>query len=152
MLDISEWINSFRPSYISREMALIRYKRILNNLILYYLKNIYTTTDAVKFIKRLAQRGYYSCDQIMDQLCYLYSQYLPTEIDLARLSLLYQSVRGTQGIEEYATLTIWSCAIQSIMENENKTPSKVKLELIVESPTKIVVKIFILAEQKFSLE
>ena len=88
----------------------------------------------------------------MEQLCYLYSQYLPTEIDLARLSLLYQSVRGTQGIEEYATLTIWSCAIQSIIENENKKSSKVKIKLLLESPTKIVVKIFILAEQKFSLE
>jgi hypothetical protein len=151
MLDISGWINSFRPTSISRNTSKI-YKRVLNNLILYNLKNIYTTTDAVTFIKRLAQRGYYSCDQIMEQLCYLYSQYLPTEIDLARLSLLHQSVRGTQGIEEYSILTLWSCAIQSIMEDENKKPSKVRVEILVESPTKIVVKIYILAEHNFSPE
>jgi len=143
MLDISGWITHLRSVCISRSSSKI-YKRYQTNIASYYLKKISTVYDAVKFLKLVANEGYSSADALMERLCYLYSQYLPTELDLARLSLLHQSVSGTQGIEEYSTLTIWTCAIQSIMEDENKKQHKVKLDIVVVSPTSVSVLISIL--------
>ena len=143
MLDIFTWINYIRPSHISRKTSKI-YKRWQTNFVFYNLKNINTVYDAVKFIKRLASDGYISCDGIMERICYLYSQYLPTDLDLARLSLLYQSVLGTRGIEEYSTLLIWTSAIQSIMEAESKNPNIVKVEILVDDPSHVSVQISIL--------
>jgi len=62
----------------------------------------------------------------MERICYLFSDDLPTDIYLAKLSLLYQSVMGTHRIEEFAILIIWTCAIQSIMEDENKKSATLK--------------------------
>ncbi len=81
MLGISGWIDNLRSISIYRGSSKL-YKIIQNNLIVYNLKNIYTTVDAVKLLKRLANDGYISCDRIMERLCFLYSQYLPTEFDL----------------------------------------------------------------------
>jgi len=80
----------------------------------------------------------------MERLCYLYSLYLPTEVDLSRLSLLHQSVIGTRGIEEYSTLILWTSAIQSIMDAENKKVYKAKIEMLVCKSNKISIKISII--------
>jgi len=144
MLDISGWIYNLRSISIYRSSSKL-YKKYRNNIIAYNLKNIYTTFDAVKLLKRLANDGYTSCDGIMERLCFIYSLYLPTEIDLSRLSLLHQSVLGTWGIEEYSTLMIWTSAIQSIMESETRKSYTVKIKINVNSPICINVQITILS-------
>jgi len=143
MLDILGWIDNLRSISIYRSSSNL-YKKYRNNLIAYDLKNIYTTFDAVKILKRLTNDGYISCDGIMERLCYLYSLYLPTEVDLSRLSLLHQSVIGTRGIEEYSTLILWTSAIQSIMDAENKKVYKAKIEMLVCKSNKISIKISII--------
>jgi hypothetical protein len=143
MLDISRWINNIRSVSISRSNSKI-YQTLRNYLMIYNLKNISNVYDAVKILKQLASDGYNSSDKIMERICYLFSRDLPTEIYLAKLSLLYQSVIGTHRIEEFAILIIWTCAIQSIMEDENKKICKVKIEIIVENAIELKVRVSIL--------
>ena len=108
----------------------------------YYINNIYNTQDAVYLLKILSYNGYNSCDKIMDRLCYLFSRSLPSDNYLAKLSLLYQEVLNTNTINEYAMLTVWSCANQAIIENERDKNVVVKVKLIILDNFKIVVEIY----------
>lgn len=84
----------------------------------YYLNNITKPWHAVKILRLLANQGCLCQDSIMDALCHYYSQNLPTQEYMARLSILYQSVESTNGMEEYSLLTLLNCANISIIENE----------------------------------
>lgn len=119
MLNIKRWLGSVSS------ISIFRYdlgfsERWQNHLLAYCLKNIKTVNDAVNSLKRISNEGNDTSDKIMERLMYIYSIDLPSETDLAKLSLLHQSVIDTYGIEEYAILTIWVCAIQSIIDAENK--------------------------------
>ena len=57
-------------------------------------------------------------EHLSDYILNLWRQKLPTEGELRLLSTLQQQVAGTSGLLEYATLTAWLCALQSIMESE----------------------------------
>lgn len=85
----------------------------------YYLNNISKPWHAVKILQLIVKEGSICQDNIMDTLCNYYSLNLPTQEYMARLSILYQSVELTNGIEEYCLLTILDCATISIIENEN---------------------------------
>ncbi len=87
-------------------------------MVKYYLHNINKPWHAVKILRLIANEGNMSLDSIMDRLCHYYSQNLPTQEYMARLSMLYQSVQSTNGIEEYSLLTLLNCANFSIIENE----------------------------------
>ena len=52
----------------------------------------------------------------MEYLVNNYVAYPPTEKELETLSLLQQQYYSLSGVEEYAIITLWSCAIQSIIE------------------------------------
>jgi hypothetical protein len=116
----------------------------------YYFKNLNTVEDAILLINKLNDNGFNSCDKLMEELCNLFSIYLPSEDELAKLSLLHQSVMGTLGIEEYSTLLIWTCAIQSIIENENqkefenKNKPIINLKIDVINSIKVDVKILLI--------
>ena len=84
----------------------------------YYLNNITKPWHAVKILRLIVNEGNISQDNIMDRLCHYYSQNLPTQEYMARLSILYQSVESTNGAEEYSLLTLLNCANLSIIENE----------------------------------
>ncbi len=118
--NIKRWFGSLSSmSIFSGDMRLS--ERWQNHLLAYYLKHIKTAGDAVNYLKRIAYEGHDTSDKIMERLLYIYSIYLPSEKDLAKLSLLHQSVVDTYGIEEYAVLTIWVCAIQAIIDAEKKS-------------------------------
>ena len=116
---IRKWFGSFSLVTIFNNDFKI-YERWQTNLLAYQLKNIKTINDAINCIKRISNEGNDTSDKIMERLIYIYSIYLPSEIDLAKLSLLHQSVIDTYGIEEYAILTIWLSAIQSVIDGESK--------------------------------
>jgi hypothetical protein len=123
MLNIRRWLEVIPSISIFRNDFKL-YQKWKNCLLIYYLKNIKTVNDAVKSIQYICNEGYETSDKIMDRLSYIYSIYLPSETDLAKLSLLYQSVIDTYGIEEYAILTLWISAIQAIIDAENKINSE----------------------------
>lgn len=54
--------------------------------------------------------GYNNSDKIMEKFCYLFTL----------LSLLYEIVTNTNNREEYAILTVWSCANIAIIENRRE--------------------------------
>ena len=85
----------------------------------YNPKNINTVKDGVIFLQQIADRGFVSSEEITDRLSEIYSITLPTEVELANLSLLHQSVIDTGGVEEFSILTILMCATESIIEAEN---------------------------------
>ena len=100
-------------------MYFLKMKNNCRNFFLnHQLKNINTSTDAVIFLKYLDHIGYDSPDKIMDKIYNLFLLYLPTEKYLEKLSLIQQSVEGLNNIEDYSLLTIWTCAILAIIDNE----------------------------------
>ena len=86
----------------------------------YYLTIISKPWHAVKILKLISKEGNICQDSIMDRLCEYYSLNLPTQAYMANLSILYQSVENTNGVEEYSLLTLLNCANLSIIENEKK--------------------------------
>lgn len=97
------------------------YKRWRSNKIAYYLKNINTISDCIQVLKCISSEGHDSSDKMISHLNKFYLKNLPSEAYLAKLSLLHQSVNNTYGIEEFAVLTLWISAIQSIIDSEDKT-------------------------------
>ncbi len=112
------------------------------SLFKYYFKNLNTVEDAILLVNKLNDNGFNSCDKLMEELCYLFSIYLPSEDELANLSLLHQSVLGTLGIGEYSTLLLWLSANQSIIDNENRKLIKIKIN----NEIKINIKIQIISK------
>lgn len=112
------------------------------SLFKYYFKNLNTVEDAILLVNKLNNNGFNSCDKLMEELCYLFSIYLPSEDELAKLSLLHQSVLGTLGIGEYSTLLLWLSANQSIIDNENRKLIKIKIN----NEIKINIKIQIISK------
>lgn len=90
----------------------------------YYLNNISKPWHAVKILKLITKEGCICQDSIMDKLCNYYLSNLPTQEYMARLSVLYQSVESTNGMEEYSLLTLLNCANISIIENEKREKDK----------------------------
>ena len=112
----------------------------------YYFKNLNTVDDTILLVNKLNDNGFNSCDKLMEELCYLFSIYLPSEDELAKLSLLHQSVLGTLGIGEYSTLLLWLSANQSIIDNENKKLINIKInrEININIKIKIITKTSVL--------
>jgi hypothetical protein len=108
----------------------------------YYINNINCTKDAVQLLRYLYINGYNNCDKIMERLCYLFSLSLPSYNYLAKLSLLHQTVLDTNNEEEYAILTVWSCANQAIIENEREKKVFVKVKFIILNNVNIVVELY----------
>lgn len=81
-----------------------------------HLARIRTMTQLIDFVCDIGRdrNAEYLSEYILD----IWRQKLPTEAELMRLSTLQQQVAGTNGLPEYATLTVWLCALQSIMEAE----------------------------------
>ena len=97
------------------------YKRWQSNKIAYYLKNINTISDCIRVLKCISSEGHNSSDKMISHLNKFYLKNPPNEAYLAKLSLLHQSVNNTDGIEEFAVLTLWISANQSIIDSEDKT-------------------------------
>ena len=116
----------------------------LNYIFIFKLKYLTTVNQAILLIKNLSDNGFDTCDKIMEYLCNLFSKYLPTEALLAKLSLLHQSVLGTLGIGEYSTLLLWLSANQSIIDNENRKLSNIKIN----NEIKINIKIQIISKNR----
>jgi hypothetical protein len=108
----------------------------------YYINNINCTKDAVQLLRYLYINGYNNSDKIMERLCYLFSLSLPSYNYLAKLSLLHQTVLDTNNEEEYAILTVWSCANQAIIENEREKKVFVKVKFIILNNDNIVVELY----------
>lgn len=108
----------------------------------YYLNNICCTEDAVQLLNYLDMNGYNNSDKIMDRLCYLFSLSLPNDNYLAKLSLLHQTVINRNNEEEYAVLTLWSCANQAIIENEREKNVFVKVKFIILDNLNIIVELY----------
>ena len=81
-------------------------------------RTISNVMDAVAMLRDILQKET-PADELVDKLLDLYAYQPPTDEELARLSLLQQSMTNTGGAEEYATLTIWMCALQSLLDSEN---------------------------------
>lgn len=108
----------------------------------YYVNNISCTNDAVQLLRYLYMNGYNNSDKIMERLCYLFSLSLPNDNYLAKLSLLHQTVINRNNEEEYAVLTVWSCANQAIIENEREKKVFVKVKLIILDNVNIIVELY----------
>ena len=130
MLNPREWFNVIPSSVPSSVPSIVSslspyninlYKRWRSNRIAYYLKNINTISDCIYVLKCISSEGYDNSDKMINHLNKLYLKNQPSEVYLAKLSLLHQSVIDTYGIEEFAILTLWISAIQSIIDAENKT-------------------------------
>ena len=78
----------------------------------------------------------------MDRLCYIYSLCLPDSDYMARISLLYQSLIGTNSEMEFALLTLWIAANQAIIENEKNRNKLIKVKLFVSYNFEVIVKIY----------
>ncbi len=140
--DIMSFLNRLinKDGYIQTWLSYIisfwYYKRIITNIEIelsleynslslnFCLKNINSCKDAVIFLKRLSNEGNDNIDKLANKVYTLYSYDLPTEIELAKLSLLQQSVINTNGPEEYAISTVWMCAMQSIIDAEDNKKIK----------------------------
>lgn len=122
---------------------LVRPDKFNITIIKYYLTNISKANDAVKILKYLSLQGYNNCDKIIERLCYLYSLCLPDSNYMARLSLLYQPLIGTNSESEFAVLTLWAAANQAIIESENDKDELIKIQLIVCNNLEVAVKILL---------
>lgn len=111
-----------------------KYSNFISNC---YLSDIKTIQDAVDTLKYITDNGYNSTDKLIERIIYLYSRDLPDCQYLARLSLLYQSVIDTKGIEEYSILTLWNCAIEAIIEDEERKCGYLKIKFIVNNNAKV---------------
>ena len=80
----------------------------------FILNNVKTGNDAVWFLKYLLFMGYKTADGIMNRLCYLFSLEIPNDKYLANISLDRKNNN-----QEYAVMTIWTCANLTIIEDEN---------------------------------
>lgn len=117
---ISFWYYKRTRSNVEIELSLEYNSLSLN----FCLKNINSCKDAIIFLKRLSNEGYDNIDKLANKVYTLYSDDLPTEMELAKLSLLQQSVINTRGSEEYAISTVWMCATQSIIDAEDNKKFK----------------------------
>jgi hypothetical protein len=54
----------------------------------------------------------------MDTLVDVFKQRIPSEVEMRKLSRMQQRFYGSHGVEEFATLTLFTCACQAIMEHE----------------------------------
>ena len=111
-----------------------KYSNFISNC---YLSDIKTIQDAVDTLKYITDNGYNSTDKLIERIIYLYSRDLPDYQYLARLSLLHQSVIDTKGIEEYSILTLWNCAIEAIIEEEERKSGYIKIKFIVDNNGKV---------------
>lgn len=111
-----------------------KYSNFISNC---YLSDIKTIQDAVDTLKYITDDGYNSTDKLIERIIYLYSRDLPDYQYLARLSLLHQSVIDTKGIEEYSILTLWNCAIEAIIEEEERKSGYIKIKFIVDNNGKV---------------
>ena len=59
-------------------------------------------------------------DSIMARIIDEYDASPPDDAEMARLSILLQQTTDSGGGDEYATLTMWLCAVQSILNSELK--------------------------------
>jgi hypothetical protein len=74
---------------------------------------INSVNDAVQLLQTLSTNGYNSSENLTTNIMKLYYLNPP---NMEKLSLLQQSVQNTGGIEEYAIVTLYICALQYIME------------------------------------
>jgi hypothetical protein len=81
------------------------------------LRTALSASDCVVAVRCVAM-GSASGDELCDRLMRLFRLDPPSETELRRLSTLQQRSAGTGGTEEYATLTVWLCAIESIVDRE----------------------------------
>ncbi len=75
------------------------------------LKRIRTCSDCVRLLQRLQNN---STDDILICLLNLYSISPPDDEEIKKLNALYNSVAHTGGCKEYAALTIWLSAVESV--------------------------------------
>ena len=108
----------------------------------YYVNNICSTKDAVQLLRYLYMDGYNNSDKIMERLCYLFSLSLPDDNYLAKLSLLHQTLINRNNEEEYAVLTVWSCANQAIIESEREKKFFVKVKFVILDNLNIIVELY----------
>ena len=134
-------LNSIKKIKIGIEKLInyfyLRENKYSNFISICYLSDIKTIQDAVDTLKYLTNNGYNSTDKLIERIIYLYSRDLPNYQYLARLSLLHQSVIDTKGIEEYSVLTLWNCAIEAIIEDEERKSRYIKIKLIVDNNAKV---------------
>ena len=99
----------FAPFTFVYTYAHIRQRRV---------KNI---ADVIKIVRNAAAKR--STEELIEYFINDYTVYPPTEKELEILSILQQQYYGLSGAEEYAIITLWSCAIQSIIERDISSTS-----------------------------
>ena len=66
-------------------------------------------------LRRAAGRGR-GVDEVNERLVAHFLRHPPTEPQMARLSILQQTLNGTHGVEDYACTTLFLCAQQAIID------------------------------------
>lgn len=80
------------------------------------LGDVRSLAQAVDVVRSVARAA--GADQLADRLVLAWRAAPPSETELQRLSLLQQRAFGSHGEEEYAITMLWTCALRSIMDEE----------------------------------
>lgn len=88
------------------------------------LRRVESIGDCVALVRHVVvARG--STEAACDAIVRAFAPDPPTEREMRTLSLLQQEVSGSHDEREYAVMTLWLCAIQSITEKESTPGSHV---------------------------
>jgi len=88
------------------------------------LESIRSTADAVWLLQSVSAQCA-TTDKICALIVSSYRNSPPSELEMRRLSLLYQATEGGADIEAFATLTLWLCAIESFCSPFTPAPKVV---------------------------
>ena len=85
------------------------------------LESVRTSADAVWLLQSVSAECA-TTDGICALIVSSYRHSPPTEIEMRRLSLMYQATEGGADIEAFAALTLWLCAIESFCSPFSPAP------------------------------
>lgn len=80
------------------------------------LGDVRSLAQAVGVVRSVARAA--GADRLTDRLVLAWRAAPPSDVELQRLSLLQQRALGSHGEEEYAITMLWTCALRSIMDEE----------------------------------
>ena len=88
------------------------------------LRRVMNPHDAVFLLQQLGNT-FTSTDDLCSLIVKAYRVEQPSEIEMRRLSLMYQSTEGGADVMSFATLTLWLCAVESFCPPIEPTSSKI---------------------------
>ena len=81
--------------------------------------SVSTAADAIRLLRWCCTSGT-GADALVSRAIAMYKRAPASEAELQVLSTLQQRYAGTGGAEEYATTTLWMCAVEAIIESEGE--------------------------------